>query len=215
MRCVPRRFPRFLLLALMLGGAGDFALAQKPAPAAPAAGNGYQIGDRLQGPPSASQPPASQAPKGGFREVTWEALIPKNWDPSKLFQGMDLSAMQDGDPRAMEALDKLRAAWDNAPVEPSLNGARIRIPGFLVPIESERGEVREFLLVPYFGACIHTPPPPANQILHVFPGKPVRNMQMMDAVWVSGTLETVRSDTEFGKSGYRMRAEAVTPYKQK
>jgi hypothetical protein len=201
-----------LLVTLPLLSGSTTALAQKAAPAAApaasAASGGYQVGDRL---PQAGAPAA----KPGFKETTWEALVPKDWDPAKLFKDIDLSTMQDGDPRAMEALDKLRAAWDDAPVERSLNGARVRIPGFMVPIESAHGQVTEFLLVPYFGACVHTPPPPANQILHVFPKKPLKNTQMMDAIWVSGTLETVRSDTEFGKAGYRMRAEVVAPYKEK
>jgi hypothetical protein len=114
----------------------------------------------------------------------------------------------------MQALGELRAAWDNAPVVSALNGARIRIAGFMVPLEGQKGTVSEFLLVPYFGACIHTPPPPANQIIHVVPAKPYKTTQGMDAVWVSGTLETTRSDTGLGNAGYRMKAELVTPYKK-
>lgn len=90
--------------------------------------------------------------------LKWEALIPKGWDPVKDFKGIDLSRMQDGDPRAMEALDKPKQAWDNAPSEPSLNGRKIRIAGFALPLEGEGSKVTEFLIVPYFGACIHSPP---------------------------------------------------------
>ena len=96
----------------------------------------------------------------------------------------------------------------------ALNGSRIRIPGFIVPLENQRGQITEFLLVPYFGACIHTPPPPSNQIIHVLPVKPLKNEQTMDAVWVSGVLETTRSDTGMGSAGYRMKAETVAPYRK-
>ena len=45
------------------------------------------------------------------------------------------------------------------------NGKQVKLPGFVVPLEySDKGRVKEFLLVPYFGACIHYPPPPPNQI---------------------------------------------------
>ena len=132
----------------------------------------------------------------------------------------NMGALSDADPRAMEALQKLREEWNNAPTEPSMNGARIRIAGFMVPLESERGSVKEFLLVPYFGACIHTPPPPANQIIHVVAAKPLKNVQAMDAVWVSGALEVARSrnlDSAVGLAdsvGYQMKADIVTPYKK-
>jgi hypothetical protein len=68
--------------------------------------------------------------------------------------------------------------------------------------------------VPYFGACIHTPPPPANQIVHVLP-KAGMKLKSMDVVWVDGTLKAQRGDSYMGVSGYRMDAEAVTPYVEK
>lgn len=170
--------------------------------------SGYKIGDKL---PQANAPAATQ----GYREINWDMLVPKNWDPSQLMKGIDLNKLSDSDPRAMEALDKMRKAWAEAPVEPALNGTRIKIAGFLVPLDAQRGQIKEFLLVPYFGACIHTPPPPANQIIHAVAAKPLKEVQMMSAVWVSGTLETVRSDTEFGASGYRLKADLMSPYAQK
>jgi hypothetical protein len=66
--------------------------------------------------------------------------------------------------------------------------------------------------VPYFGACIHTPPPPANQIVHVVADKPIKGLRTMDAVWVSGTLKPFRQDSAMGMSGYQMRAAVVAPY---
>jgi hypothetical protein len=73
--------------------------------------------------------------------------------------------------------------------------------------------VHEFLLVPYFGACIHVPPPPANQIVHVVVAKTVKNVKLMAAVWVSGTIHTVRAETRMGSSAYEMSANLIEPYK--
>jgi len=149
-------------------------------------------------------------------ELKWEALVPKGWDPSKEFKDLDLSKLQDSDPRAMEALDRLKKLWDDAPAEPALNGRRIRIAGFALPLERQgpdgKGGVTEFLIVPYFGACIHTPPPPANQIVHAVSAKPLGKMQTMDTVWVTGTLGLQRAETQWGHAGYRLSVDKVTPY---
>jgi hypothetical protein len=183
--------------AIGLGGLSAANAAEKPE---------YKLGDRL--------PQKSATAPAGYKEVPWDSLVPANWDPAKELGSLDLSTLSDSDPRATKALEKLKAAMDNAPVVPALNGSRIRIAGFMVPLDGLRGQITEFLLVPYFGACIHTPPPPANQIIHVMPAKPYKTDQGMEAVWISGTLETVRAETGMGNAGYRMKAEVVTPFKR-
>ena len=190
------------LVVMSLVACGDSSRVAIAADKAP-----YRLGERL---PQAGAPAVSAA----YKDTTWEALVPADWNPGKELGSLDLGALSDADPRATKALEQLRAAWNNAPVVSSLNGSRVRIPGFIVPLENQRGQITEFLLVPYFGACIHTPPPPSNQIIHVLPVKPLKNEQTMDAVWVSGVLETTRSDTGMGMAGYRMKAEAVAPYRK-
>ncbi len=149
---------------------------------------------------------------GDWPEVKWPELIPVHWDPRKQFQGLDLSKLEDSDPRAIEALDKIKAAWDNAPTEPALNGKRLRIAGFAIPLERKGDQVTEFLLLPYFGACIHSPPPPANQIIHAISPKPLAAMHSMDAVWAYGTLKAQRGNSSWGVSGYRLTIDKVVPY---
>jgi uncharacterized protein len=178
----------------------------KPTPAQ------YKLGDKLAQPPATAKTrSAKDNALADYKEIKWEQLIPKNWDPSKDFKSLDLSLLDDSDPRAIDALRKLREVWDNAPTEPSMNNAKVRIPGFLVPLDAQAGKVRQFLLVPYFGACLHSPPPPANQIIDVTTSTPV-TLQMMDAVWVTGVLQTLISDTSMGTSGYRMSAVKVERY---
>jgi hypothetical protein len=160
---------------------------------------------------------AAQA-AGPYREISWDELVPKGWDPAKRFRNMDFSKMKDGDARAMEVLDIIKQEWDNAPIEPALDGKKIKIPGFVVPIEEKGRAVTEFLLVPYFGACIHVPPPPANQIIHVISSKPIRNLRVMDAVWVSGELKAARytkaTPMGMGAAGYQIKSTTVTAYKE-
>ena len=112
---------------------------------------------------------SERAGSTAFRETRWYELGPTGWDPYKEARELrrNGTGFSDTDPRAAELLKKLRDIWDNAPINPAMDGAAIRIPGYVVPLEQGKGGVTEFLLVPYFGACIHTPPPPSNQILRV------------------------------------------------
>jgi hypothetical protein len=148
-----------------------------------------------------------------YPEISWDDLVPKGWDPMQsLTEDRPLS---DNDPRAAAQYAQLRAIWDNAPTVAALAGRRVRLPGYLVPLDEARDGIREFLLVPYFGACIHTPPPPANQIVHARSQKPIKGFQTMDTIWVHGTLGLVRGSTDMGASGYSMVVAKVTAYKGK
>ncbi|WP_430794481.1 DUF3299 domain-containing protein [Vibrio cincinnatiensis] len=97
-------------------------------------------------------------------------------------------------------------------VRPELNGSKVKIPGFVIPLEGDENTVTEFLLVPYFGACIHVPPPPPNQIVYVkFPkGAPVQ--QLWDVVYVIGTLKTEIVSVDIAETGYLIEGEALADY---
>ncbi|WP_422085836.1 DUF3299 domain-containing protein [Variovorax sp.] len=143
-------------------------------------------------------------------ELKWEELIPRSWDPTKRYRNISLEALRDNDPKAVQMLDEMRAVWDNAPVNVELDGKAARLAGFVVPLDASQEGIREFLLVPYFGACIHTPPPPANQIVHVIAPGPVKGLHAMDTVYVSGTLKAARyASADMGVSGYEIAAAAV------
>ena len=144
-----------------------------------------------------------------FTELRWPTLIPKGWDPLQRYRNLPLSALDDSDPKARALLQQMRETWDNAPINSELDGARVRILGYVVPLEANKGELREFLLVPYAGACIHTPPPPANQIIHVALASAIKDVRTMDTVRVSGTLRTARRDSPMGVSGYTLQAVQV------
>lgn len=179
----------------------------------PATGQDYKLGEKIR---PAAPPPLRQdatGPAGAPRTLGWDDLLPPDWDPMAALKGLDLARLDDADPRAQKALEDLKRAWDSAPPNRQLHGQRIRIPGFVVSLDGGPKELREFLLVPYFGACIHVPPPPPNQVIHAIARTPVKNVQTMDAVWVTGRLEVVRSDTPFGSATYVLQAESVTPYK--
>ena len=106
-------------------------------------------------------------------------------------------------------------------VNPSLNGQLIRMPGYLLPLEFSGKAVSEFLLVPWVGACIHTPPPPPNQIVHVKSDKPIGNVGMFMPIWVTGQMSAVPTKQALylvdGEAkidvGYSIKAATVEPYK--
>ena len=120
-----------------------------------------------------------------------------------------------------EITEKRRARGQKANAE--LNGKNIRIPGYLLPLEFEDKKVVEFLLVPWVGACIHTPPPPANQIVHV---KLNKGFDIGDSiytpVWVNGVMKTEKNNPELsfvdGKQNidvsYVMQADAIELYQE-
>ena len=114
-----------------------------------------------------------------------------------------------------------RKKRDNS-VNTSLDGAEVKLAGYLLPLDLQGTQVSEFLLVPWFGACIHTPPPPPNQIVHATLEQPVESDpdRMFQPVWVSGRLETSSASKDLylvdGASSidisYRMEAEGIEPY---
>lgn len=97
-------------------------------------------------------------------------------------------------------------------VRQELDGSQVKIPGFVIPLEGDENKVTEFLLVPYFGACIHVPPPPPNQIIYVnFPeGAPIQ--QLWDVVYVIGTLKTETVSHELAETAYVIQGTAVAEY---
>ncbi|MEM5535077.1 DUF3299 domain-containing protein [Neptuniibacter pectenicola] len=147
------------------------------------------------------------------KNVEWEELMPADFSMDALFENSDqLASIDDFDPKAQQLLDEMMAAMQSAPTVPDFDGQMIKIPGYVVPVESEGTNVTEFFLVPYFGACIHVPPPPSNQIIYVHfePGTRIENLY--DAVWISGRLETQTVVNDLATSGYRMEAFQIEPY---
>ncbi|MCR2745429.1 DUF3299 domain-containing protein [Limnobacter parvus] len=173
----------------------------------------YAVGDRLSGGSSSSESKKALEFDPAFPELQWDNLMPADWDPMAAFRGLNIAELQDNDPRAQEALDTMRKAWNDAPVNPEYTGKKVRIPGFAIPIEQSEKGVDELLLVPYFGACIHTPPPPANQIIHVKLSEPQPAVGAMQAYWVWGELTATKfSSEELGDAAYLLTATGIQPY---
>jgi len=104
---------------------------------------------------------------------------------------------------------------DDAPaVVAELDGKRVRIGGYVVPLDFDATKIKEFLLVPFVGACIHVPQPPPNQIIYVKAGEGFEITGQFDPVYVTGTLKTARQFTGLAATGYTMEADRVEPRKE-
>nr|WP_136251566.1 DUF3299 domain-containing protein [Ningiella ruwaisensis] len=132
------------------------------------------------------------------QELYWEDLVPKGFviPPAPMTN-------HDGN---------MTQAQPNAPLREELNGELVKIPGFVVPLEGDADNITEFLLVPYFGACVHVPPPPSNQIGYVkfSEGVPIDNLY--DAIWVTGTLSTEGWKGDIASVGYRLSGMSVSAF---
>jgi len=112
-----------------------------------------------------------------------------------------------------ETLYKLDYRTGAAPEEVAgLNGSKVRIPGFIVPLSDDLQKLGEFLLVPSRQACIHVPPPPPNLIVHVFMKRPVPIERVFNPSWLEGVLKIETTKSEYGFASYRMDADRMQKY---
>ena len=93
-----------------------------------------------------------------------------------------------------------------------VDGAFVKVPGFMVPLEDEQKNVVEFLLVPTPQACIHVPPPPPNQMVYV---KMNNNKSEVayGPIWVYGTLKITNQKHQYGEASFVLTGERFEPYR--
>jgi uncharacterized protein len=112
-----------------------------------------------------------------------------------------------------EVLGQLDFTTGNASADlKNLDGKRVKIPGFMVPLEDEQRHVIEFLLVPTPQACIHVPPPPPNQMVFI-----KMNNENTDVaygpIWIYGTLKLAAKKHMYGEASFEMDGEYIEPYR--
>jgi hypothetical protein len=162
--------------------------------------------------PVGPAPQAQDSKAATFRMLEWKDLVPPGWDPNRMLRKYyaDVATMKDNDPRGVRLAEELRKAWENAPVVEAFNNQMVKLSGFVVTLEGDRKAVSEFLLVPFFGACIHVPPPPSNQIVLVRT-RPVKAGQLLRGVAVTGRLRTEPVHNHIATASYVIEAIQVEP----
>jgi len=137
-------------------------------------------------------------------EITWDDLIPPGVAYSEIIgEGVVDLANDTWNPIFDENATKLNEALD---------GAYIRMPGYIIPIDLSTAGVTSFVLVPYVGACIHTPPPPPNQLVFASTETPWSSEQLWDAVWVTGVMKTQLQSTQVAETGYALQVDKMEKY---
>lgn len=109
---------------------------------------------------------------------------------------------------------RYQAALTSVRVVESFDGKAIRVPGFIVPLEfgDDQQQVTRFFLVPYFGACIHVPPPPPNQIIYAEYDKGLKLESLYDPFWLSGVLSTTLIENDMATAAYVIKVDRLEPY---
>ena len=152
------------------------------------------------------------------RVLDWDDMMPPGWPPEDLFDDLDVdvSVLADEDPKAQKLFERLEQKWNSAPLVEELDGESIRLPGYAIPLEGDGRTVTSFLLVPYFGACIHVPPPPRNQtvLVEMTGDNTARIERAFATVWVTGTMKVDSREMDLATTGYTIEGTQVVPYQQ-
>ena len=136
--------------------------------------------------------------------IAWSDLVPPNAAPVEPSAPVN----HDGDgPAPQFGSSEPVMEYDNQ---------YIKMPGFMLPLDyTEKGKVSAFLLVPYYGACIHVPPPPPNQIIYVdTKDDPVQSKGLWEPVWVTGTLQVKMNINGLGDAAYTLVLDKMEAYEE-
>lgn len=153
------------------------------------------------------------APEGEPESIVWSDLIPLD-ELQQLEQQMTLMDYASLPAASHDESAPAAGQTGSYAVVEELDGLHIRMPGYLLPLDAaSRGRSGEFLLVPFYGACVHYPPPPPNQIIHVVAARPIAVGEFWEARWVEGVLETRLARNELGDAAYTLYLSRSEPYR--
>jgi len=170
--------------------------------------------------------PVKKLPKNAFETLEWTDLIPKEDLDALLNPPSYITDIEDGSVEdqissqiqntiAAASDDRYQQALVSTSVVSEKDGQAVRIPGFIVPLEfDDEQTVTQFFLVPFFGACIHTPPPPPNQIIFVEYPEGLKLEALYDPFWISGTLNTSIVENELATAAYSLDMHYFETYSE-
>lgn len=162
-------------------------------------------------------------PSPTFKTIEWNDLIPEEdlnvlMNPPGYIDDLEDTAFDDDISAQLTinvdsaANDRYQQALVSTNIIEEMNGQPVRIPGFVVPVEFDEESITEFFLVPYFGACIHSPPPPPNQIIYVHAPKGLKLDTLYDPFWISGKLSTSMVENYMATAAYSLKMTSYEAY---
>jgi hypothetical protein len=199
----------FALTLLLLGT----ALVASGAP--PTTESGTTAATDTKASPGGASREDAELARRGVRRIGWDDLMPEGEEQrlAEMYQAQ-LSRLYSGPMISEGSLADTAMQIGTFNTVAALDGKKVRIPGYGVPFEyGKEATTREFLLVPYYGACIHSPPPPPNQTIYVTSKKPVPMMMFADAVWVEGVLRAQTQNTDLADAAYTLELTGIEEYR--
>ncbi len=162
----------------------------------------------------------AQKPADGSKqhplELNWDNLMPEGYDTEALLKKFEkdlakLESLPDDSEEGFAIIQKIQAAVDQIPTNSKLDGKWVSLPGYIAPLKMHNEMIQQFLLVPYFGACIHVPPPPVNQtvLVDTLPGQAIRLNESHLSFMITGKLSLQKTDTDIGHAGYHISEAEV------
>ncbi len=166
--------------------------------------------------PTPTTPAVTSTDESLYTVIMWDALIPAGYTADSIMEkyAPQLALIEDGSAEASELYAEMQKEFNNAPINEEIAGKMVKLPGFIAPLEYDGDLITEFLLVPYFGACIHTPPPPVNQtvLVKTAPGQGIKSEDSYEPIWIKGTLTAEGAVTSLAQSGYYMEEAFIEAY---
>jgi len=159
-----------------------------------------------------------------FKTIEWTDLVPPEILEILLNPPEYIADIEDGsldDQLSSQIQNSLAAASDDeyqmaltsTEVNLDFDRAMVRIPGFVVPLEFDDDQaITQFFLVPYFGACVHMPPPPPNQIILVNSPDGIQLDDLYAPVWLSGELLADLTENDMASAAYSLKLSAIEIY---
>ena len=165
----------------------------------------------------------AKTPLPKFKTIDWDNLMPEEdlnalLNPPSYIDDLEDSSLEGltNEQLQIDLTDALDDRYQQALVSTKIikemDGQAVRIPGFVVPVEFDEETITEFFLVPYFGACIHSPPPPPNQIIYVHAPDGLKLNTLYDPFWISGIISTTLIENYMATSAYSMQMKSYEPY---
>ena len=157
------------------------------------------------------------APEGV--SLAWSLLLPE--EARAAYDALDAAALINGEGAGANAEPATEPGPDpellliaETSTDATLDGQILSISGFMVPLDNDRRTTRQFLLVPYQGACIHTPAPPPNQVISVYSDKDARRFHNWQPVTITGRMSVARDSTALAEAGYVMALEGIEAFRE-
>lgn len=155
--------------------------------------------------------PSQSAADDSARKLTWEELVPEG-EEARLVELYKKQAAERGKIEEGSAGD-VAVQIGSFNTVAAFDGQRVRLPGYTVPFEyGANAKINEFLLVPYYGACLHAPPPPPNQTIYVTTEDAIQLADLAQAVWIEGTIRTVTQNTALADAAYTFELDKIETY---